>query len=317
MYRFLRHAALFVLLILVVFSGLDWIATSGLRKSESVWNDIITGAAESEVLIQGSSRAEVHFSPDIIGSRMGMTCYNLGTEGYSVQMQLARYSLYRNYAPKPSVIVQGVDAFSFEIRDDIYEPSQFVPYFDEKAVREAVRPYDYFEWYDYYLPLARYRGSPSILGAGGLEFLGVRHYTSNRDRGYLAVDKQWTNEFSEFVEQNPNGVERGVSPELVDELDGFLADCVREGVFVVLVYSPEYYEAREFINNRDEVLAIYRSLSEKHGVPFLDYSDDPLCYDTKYFYNSQHMNRLGSERFSAEFADTLAGLVRSYAAATD
>lgn len=103
---------------------------------------------------------------------------------------------------------------------------------------------------------------------------------------------------------------------MVDELDGFLAECGRDGIMVVLVYPPEYFKARDMLNNREEIFTIYRRLAQKYRLEFIDYSYDAMAYDTKYFYNSQHLNKLGSELFSARFADTLAGLVEKRSTVT-
>ena len=104
---------------------------------------------------------------------------------------------------------------------------------------------------------------------------------------------------------------------MVDKLDEFLSDCEREGILVVLVCPPVYFEARGLIHNREEILEIYRSLAQKHGIEFIDYSYDPICNDIKYYYNSQHMNKLGAELFSTQFAETLAQLVGAQTASDD
>lgn len=44
------------------------------------------------------------------------------------------------------------------------------------------------------------------------------------------------------------------------------------------------------------------SFKEQLNKPnyFIDYSNSYLCYDKKYFYNSQHLNKTGAELFSKE-----------------
>jgi ABC-type Mn2+/Zn2+ transport system ATPase subunit len=240
-----------------------------------------------------------------------LTCYNLGIDGYPLAMQLARYRLYREYNEKPEVIVQSLDSYSLNDRADLYMNNQFLPYLNEGIVHEAVEPYHYFHWYDYYLPLVRYRGKVDLIGKGLAEFLHLEHFTNGKVRGYQAQDREWSDEFDRWKEQHPEGVEQVYLQRLVDELDAFLADCRRDGIMVVLVYPPEYGQARDMVNNRGEIFAIYRDLADKYQVEFLDYSYDAMADDTKYFYNSQHLNKLGSELFSAKLAERLAGLVRA------
>ncbi len=313
MRRFLSFGALFLLILLVLCYVLDYTVTTGLRRTEmpqyAEWNAILTGTASADIVIQGSSRAWVEFSPAIIGDRLSMTCYNLGVDGYPLDMELARYRLFRKYNQKPKIIVQCLDAYSFNTRDDLYQNNQFLPYLNEDAIREGVEPYDYFHWYDYDLPLVRYRGNLTLVWRGAAESLRIRHYTNTKDRGYQGQDRQWSNEFAEFAKAHPNGYEQAWKQSAVDALDEFLAECGRDGIMVVLVYPPEYSGARDLLKNRDEIFAIYARLAAKHQVAFLDYSYDAMANNTKYFYNSQHLNKLGAETFSARLAEDLAGLL--------
>ena len=202
MRRFLRFGALFLLILLVLCHIIDYMVTTGLRQTAlptyAEWNAVVSGDAAADVIIQGSSRAWVGLSPAILSDRLDMSCYNLAVNGYPLDMQLARYRLYREHDQKPQVIIQAVDTYSFTTRPDLLDNNQFLPYFDEEAVREAIEPYGYFHWYDYELPLARYRGKVELIWRGLAELFGARHYTTTRERGYQPQDLQWSDEFEEF-----------------------------------------------------------------------------------------------------------------------
>ena len=316
MKRFLLHASLFVLIVLLAASVADWVVTSGLRESRldsySEWNDIRDGKAAADILIQGSSRAWVQFSPAIIGGRVGMTCYNLGVDGYPVGMQLARYRLYREHNPKPRVIVQSVDLYGLVNRDGIFEPEQFLPYLNDPALQGELSQLHYFGWFDHDLPLVRYRAEWRTVYRGAMEALGLRSYAGTKVNGYQGQDLTWDPALlAAYMASHPNGVMQAHLPQIEAELDAFLGQCEREGVLVVLVFSPEYIRAQPLTTDRQEILDVYRRLADEHGFPFLDYSTDPICSDTKYFYNSQHMNRRGAELFSTEFARELAALLQA------
>ena len=255
MRRFARNGAIFLLILLALCFALDYLVTSGLRKSEmfqySEWNAIVNGDASADIIIQGSSRTWVGISPEILSDRLGLTCYNLGIDGYPLAMQLARYRLYREYNEKPEVIVQSLDSYSLNNRADLYMNNQFLPYLSEGIIREAVKPYHYFHWYDCYLPMVRYRGKVELIGRGLAEFLHTEHFTSGKVRGYQAQDRKWSDEFDRWKEQHPDGVEQVYLQGLVDKLDAFLAECRRDEIMVVLVYPPEYGQARDMVNNRE------------------------------------------------------------------
>jgi len=312
--RFIRYGALFLLILVILCRVVDVMVTAGLRKTElpqfAEWNAILSGEASSELIIQGSSRAWVGISPAIIADHLGMSCYNLAVNGYPLDMELARYRLYREHAQDPKVIVQTLDTYSFNTRPDLYDNNQFLPYLLERPIKEAVQPYGFYHWYDYELPLVKYRGKVQLIWRGLAELFGIRHYVNPRDRGYQPMDRAWSDEFAEFLAAHPDGYEQAWKQEWVDALDAFLAECERDGIMVVLVYPPEYYGARDLLRNREEIFAIFERLAAKYRLEFLDYSYDAMTTDTEYFYNSQHLNRLGSEVFSAKLAEDLARVIR-------
>lgn len=116
-------------------------------------------------------------------------------------------------------------------------------------------------------------------------------------------------ELTRFAEAHPNGYEQIWKQSMVDELGRFLQECQENGLRVALVYPPEYSGARDLLNNRREIFALYHRLAAEYGVDFLNYSYHAMTNDTKYFYNSQHLNRSGADLFSATLADDLALLL--------
>jgi hypothetical protein len=314
MKRFLLAVVLFALIALLLASALDWTVTSGLHKvragNYSEWNDIRSGAAAADIIVQGSSRAWTTFSPVIISEATGLTCYNLGIDGYTVDMQMTRYQMYREYDPAPKVVVQSLDMYGLVLRDKVYQPAQFLAYLDDPFLRQNLAHYRYFTWFDRTLPLVRYRGEWATVKMGALQTLGLRSYPTGKVNGYQGQDLSWDPAaLARFKANNPQGTAHAVEPALESALEDFLRQCRDEGVLVVLVYPPEYIEAQPLTTNRAEIMGIYTGLAEKYGFPFLDYSGDPICLETKYFYNSQHMNKLGAETFSAKFAADLQGLL--------
>ena len=73
-----------------------------------------------------------------------------------------------------------------------------------------------------------------------------------------------------------------------------------------LVYSPEYIEAQGLYRNRKEIFKMFKEIANNYDVEFMDYSQDPICYDKSFFYNSQHLNAKGAELFSKKIAVEMA-----------
>jgi hypothetical protein len=74
---------------------------------------------------------------------------------------------------------------------------------------------------------------------------------------------------------------------------------------VILVHSPEYIETDNFYLNRNDMLQRFKDMARGFGVPLWDYSEDPMCGNRAFFYNSQHLNHTGAGVFSKSIAQRL------------
>ena len=88
---FLRKILIFSIPILFIILILDFIITLGLKKSESddfrEWNDLYQSKINADLIINGSSRAWVHISPQILDTSFSIDSYNLGIDGHNFYLQ--------------------------------------------------------------------------------------------------------------------------------------------------------------------------------------------------------------------------------------
>lgn len=297
------------LLILTLFMAfllyvMTILVDSGLRKTEhsswNVWNDILTRKAECDVYIQGSSKAWVAVSPKIIESATAKKVYNFGIEGYPLDVQLGRYKLYRRYNKKPMTIIQMLDGGSLEQRKDLFEKEQFLPYYDEECIIESINTLKGFNKIGYQLPFFKYMGEANSCMIGILEALNITHEKFDGYKGYLGQKRTWNDDFEKFVKEHPHGIIFDISAKILNDFEKFILKCKAENIEIIMIYAPEYYEVNNYFKNKPEVIEVYKSLSTKYQIEFYDFSDSYLSKDKKYFYNSQHLNKCGSELFTEE-----------------
>lgn len=297
------------LLILTLFMAfllyvMTILVDSGLRKTEhsswNVWNDILTRKAECDVYIQGSSKAWVAVSPKIIESATAKKVYNFGIEGYPLDVQLGRYKLYRRYNKKPMTIIQILDGGSLEQRKDLSGKEQFLPYYDEECIIESINTLKGFNKIGYQLPFFKYMGEANSCMIGILEALNITHEKFDGYKGYLGQKRTWNDDFEKFVKEHPQGVIFDISAKILNDFEKFILKCKVENIEVIMIYAPEYYEVNNYFKNKPEVIEVYKSLSTKYQIEFYDFSDSYLSKDKKYLYNSQHLNKYGSELFTEE-----------------
>ncbi|MES2467146.1 MAG: hypothetical protein V4675_07585 [Verrucomicrobiota bacterium] len=304
-----RIVLFFVLLTGVLFL-LDAVINTGLRRlttgTYGVTNRIVQGRVNAEILISGSSRAQTHYDPQIIQSITGRSTFNMGINGSQTDMQLAMLKTYLQHNPKPALVIHNLDLFSFVTTHEVYDPAQYLPYLHETPLYEGIRQYQPGVWKWRYLPLYGYAVEDLrftwLLGLKG--FAGVQP-PETHFQGYTPRHTPWTGEFEAFRANHPEGVtfeieERGV--RLMEEL---VQVCVKNGIPLILVYSPVYSEMQPLERNRDEIFRRFHALADTFKVPIEDFSSSMICRDQANFYNSQHLNVQGATLFSQELAARL------------
>jgi hypothetical protein len=310
MKMFLKRFLIFSGVLLVVFIISDVFITRGLKRSVNrasgeygVWNDIYNGQVQSDMVVYGSSRAWVHFDPALLSEAFGTSCYNLGIDGHNFSLQNFRHRELLRFNKRPKVIIQSVDIFSFTRYDSLYNFEQFLPYMlFNSHMQEVTSGYGEYNFLDYLVPGIRYRGKkdlvknafkmPSDLGS------------MKRTNGYKGMEMTWNKDF-ENVKNDLTLYEVQTDSSILQEFDDFLRECKTHHTEVILVYSPEHIEGQQFVGNRAEMMQLFSKLANKYKFRFYDYSTDSICYQKKYFYNTQHLNKQGAELFTRTFINDL------------
>lgn len=304
MRNFLLKIGLFSALLIVLGIIFGLLADHGLRslrKGEfGEWNRYRTDSIHSNWIILGNSRAYRHFSTQIIDSILRVDSYNLGATNATFPFQRLRYNYYRRFADKPSVLILSVDVgTTLHTEDGIPDRQQFIPILNEPEIQKGLKGYkNGFQWFDYYNPVTKYNRCFEAMKQGLFSFIGIPESGVERYKGFINENYKWDGTFEQFKAQYPMGKKMPVDKNVIEDLTSFLRQTAGEGIRVVMVYSPEYIEGQQLILNRDSIVKIYRDISNKMSVPFLDYSSHPICYDKSCFYNSTHLTLDGAEQFS-------------------
>ncbi len=316
MKKFVLKSSVFFICLLVSAFLLDHIISQGLSKTDyrsyQEWNQIYGGKINADLIILGSSRARNHVSPSILDSVLNINSFNLGMPGYKFMMQLSRYHVYRKYNIKPKYIIQILDINLLSHKQNLYEYQQFLPYFNDTTITNSISKFDGLTWFDYKFPAYRYTGLTHLIDIGIMEYLNLRHYSSfKKYKGYYSSEKKWDGSFESFKLNFPSGVDVQVSNEYLKKFNEFMKDCQNQGITVFLVFAPEYYEIQEYLNGRNNIMGIYKKLADRYGFYFMDFSLNPISYDKKLFYNSQHLNKDGAELFSQMLAKEIKEIINN------
>ena len=274
-----------------------------------VWNDLFDGAINAELLILGSSRAWVQIDPALLDTALDVDSYNLGLDGYPFDMQYALFQEYVRYNAPPRYIIQTLDILTLRRRANLFNREQFLPYLASPTIYKTARSYGLHP-FDRYVPMFKYYGSPIALRVGLLELLNLKHYRSNKYKGFRGLDKAWDTSFEQFRQANPS-VTIPIADALLEDIIAFVDYCRNHNITLIFVYPPEYIEYQALVSNRKQIFDIYTTIARDYHIPFLDYSDSFFSQTTDHFYNSQHLHANGARLFTRSLADDIKRLLQA------
>jgi len=309
---FLKKILWFFLPVVAVACFADYLLSASLAKSVAlaqgefqVWEDIYDGNANTDVAVLGSSRAWMHFDPEIMKAGLNRSVYNFGIDGHSFALQNFRYNELLKHNNAPKFIVYSVDIFTFAKREELYNSIQFLPYLLwNKDMYDITKRYQGFSFWDSWLPLVRYSGQHEAIAKAVDIALHGEHDKPLRHKGYFGKPEKWNSDL-EKAKAKTKSFEVKVFNEYQIAFEEFLRQCRKNGQTVVLINSPEEVEGQQFVSNREEIMAMYRDIAQRHQLLFIDYGNDAMCRDKQYFYNALHLNRKGSKLFTQKIVDDL------------
>lgn len=304
MKRFLKIVGIVAVLLYGLNLGIDYAISYKLQHSADRryigWSKIVNEQLDADLVIMGSSRAWVQYSPALLDSILQINTYNMGIDGSGLNRQIIRYEVYDHYqAKKPKYIVLNVDYFSANEWSYGYEREQFFPYMWDSYMRKELQKVEPMSWGERYMPVYRYvtyKGLYNVLYEQPLE---AKTY-----KGYMGQDRPWeAKAYEELTTFHFNADER-----VMAMFDQFLVERKAEGIQIIFCYAPIYIGFTNKVENLDEFFAFYKDYAERYDIPILDYTYQELCMDTAYFYNATHLNRQGAEIFSTQLAHDLDSL---------
>jgi hypothetical protein len=308
--RFVKKISVLFLLLLISLYALAYMVDTGLRKSRNEyfasWNDLYNSKINADMLIMGSSRASFHISPKILDSTLSLNSYNLGLSAWHFDMQFSRFKMYLQHNRKPKYIIHNVDVYGFSKRADVADYQQFLPFLQDTILQKTIRGHKGdFDTYQQNIPLLKYKNDSELIFEGILNYFNFKNLydTTTKYKGYQGNDYEWNKDFESFKKRFPKGAKYKFDKEVKQQFEEYLSFCQHENIKVVLVYAPEYFEVQKYYKNKNELIDLCQKSAQKYGCHFLNYSNNSICFDRQYFYNSQHLNRRGAELFSLDLSN--------------
>ncbi|MBK8600077.1 MAG: hypothetical protein IPN80_05515 [Flavobacterium sp.] len=305
-----------LLLVFLLFYGMLFLfqtfIDSKLQNSTSStyldWNLLMNGKINAPLVFLGNSRTEAHFDPEIIEKNTGIKSYNLGVAGSSLAIEQIRWNSYLVQNKPPKIVVQNIDLYALTDKP-IAEKNQYLPYYHNAVLFHELQKIDNSVLYEKYVPMSKYRGYIVKLYE---ELSGSKSGKTPviKKKGYQKHHSTWNSDFAKMKKEIGGKREKYSVSELNNQLSllkKIIADCNRIHAKLILVWAPQYFELNAFqeptlreMKNKMKQIAL-----ENKNVVFWDFTNNPLNFDKKYFYNSFHMNDVGVAQFCQQFSDSL------------
>ena len=305
-----KKLIIFSLLLFIPLYIIQMVVDKGLRKYQSgeygIWNDIYSSKINSDILIVGSSRALVNISSPILDSALHKTVYGIGVNGGNFSQTLVRLKVYLQHNKKPQTIICSLGMNDLDKGEGLFNTEQYMPYLEDSLIRNSNQGYaNSFMLADYYIPAMKYRSDlGSLLTGIKLYFNSQVEVREPRIKGYVAREIKWDTSFDD-LRKSKKVFNIKFHKELLNDFKTFIGICKSNNIKLIFVFTPEYEKVQPYFKNWDFVMNFYKSVAAKNDIPFLDYSNSEFSKDTKYFYNSEHLNKTGSQLFSKKLADDL------------
>lgn len=315
MRKFILKLTRTIIVIYLLLSGLQLIIDFYLKKdnccNNNTWHRIFEGEVQAEVVVLGTSRAEVHYDTQIIKNITGLKTYNLGLSGTHYNLLKIRWKSYLNHNKKPKILILDLDYNSLLDSESLFNKFQYLPYLNTNEYGEVAKGVDKDYYFEKFIPIYKYRGYKMNV-YNQIKSLSDPAFCSNNVNGYVENDINWIQKdqlsFNKIIKRDKakdifslKNYKEGLAV-----LGEIIRDCKTYNIKVIFVESPSYYKSSGYMAfNKKGINKIIRKISMDYEIKYYNFSKDSLCFNKGNFYNSMHMNKVGAGVFSKKIARIL------------
>lgn len=257
----------------------------------------------SEVLIMGSSHANRHYVPDILGKELNMTCFNAGVQGQGIifHTALQKMILKRH---KPKFIILNIDeSWLFESVESYERLADLHPYYwDYRTELDPILSL-HSEFNTFKLLFLSYQTNSTIVHVLKYFLLPQKDY-----KGYRPLNQQMEKPLSQKTELINSEMAKeeiqNIDTSFVNMFEEFINNAKINDINLIFTISPHLYQANGMKVNKS--LELMKSMAFEHGIPLFDFSDDRTFIEQYHLFNDPgHLNNDGAILFTKLLADTL------------
>ena len=270
------------------------------RGGKTLHEKYISNTMQEELIIMGSSRAVHHYVPSTLSDSLGISAYNIGSDGTGIIYNYAKLQTFRHrYQPKV-ILLEFTPSFDLLKGESyLYDQQQIRSYYDFASVRPVLWHVDPMEKYKMRSQAYRYN---SRIFEMGRELLPV---TGETQDGYVPLYGKMKHE----PQLNTNYHDT----LQIDSLrwhyfQQFVAE-VKTTTHLIILVSPTY-QGKLWGKQPKAAIDFIHDYCTRENIPFLDYHADTLfSTDKQYWEDACHLNTTGVDAYMKHIIPSLRTLL--------
>ena len=262
-------------------------------------DNFICNKVKDDVLIFGSSRAELHYNAQMMTDSLGVSCYNCGEINSGIILAYGRLlMILERYTPK-SIIYEVTPKFDYldENEDNHKFLKRLKFHYDRKGIDSIFYSIDPSEKYKMLSSSYQYNSSffqylivflskvSSDTGIKGFRPFNEEMDTMKVKKGLIYYDSRQGYQYDSLK---------------IEYLHKFLNLTKEENINVIFVMSPVWYKQDTL------VLEPIKNICEERNISLIDFSNNPkYVHNNKFFKDGTHLNARGADEFSRDLISAL------------
>lgn len=253
-----------------------------------------------DVLIAGSSRAEMHYDTRLFDSLTGKHAFSLSMAGATPHVIYAALKTYLSKSDAPRYLVYEVDYHTLKDRSlQIREFNNYFPFLRDGVFRHEVSRIDRRMLHFYYDPFF------------SLPYTGLKNLSTSL-HGWLGIpnktDSLYHNGFfKEVLRPHLDYIpleKINTWFDVVEHryMDSIILLCRSKQINVTLASSPIFGGGKLVLKNKPFIIQQLKHIAAYHGISYFDLSSLPFCNRRNLFIDYNHLNYAGARQFTRYFS---------------
>ena len=269
-------------------------------------NLVMQHQIDTELMIFGSSVAEVGFDTKVLEQDLNLSAYNMAIDGTPISGSEFLTNEFLDYTQNCKTIVIGMAFFSLGDLNLMNAPERYLAHKTNPHVKDnfkKISPSLYNKLY--HVPFYSFIVANHTYYKNA--FIGAKNSLKN-----IALDndplKGFVPHYSDYEdtrESLKNLEAISISKTTMETYTAIIEKIKAKGITPVLVITPMYIQGQQSFSNYNEYLTAVESLSEQTHTTFFDFSTHAIVNDENYFYNNGHLNASGALKFTEAVSDSL------------